>query len=252
MPYDVESLYLTVGGTLVGGEMWQFGTHWVLPPGNTTHTEALAAIGLDDIRDHVGEWFGYTQNMFPTDSHFAWVKLAHLNTSGKYAEEARVSELAQPVAGGSNGGGQLTWAPVQTSLCISLRTNETLGRANRGRLYLPPIVYGRTAGEAGISIPVQTAVLTSFYAMLWAVAGEMYTIQSQARLGIMSKIGVGKHKLVTHLMLGNIIDTQRRRREQYDETYTNVDWQTTEIPGPGRSAIDPSVRDPYLTQVDES
>ena len=249
MTYDVEHLYLTLGGALVGGEEWQFGTRWTLTESGASVGEVFDAIGLDDIRDHAATWYGFTQNMFPTDSNYSWAKLAHIGLDGKYAQDSRFSELVPPQAGGSTGGGLTTWAPVQTSLCISVRSDETLGRANRGRIYLPPIVYGRAANTVGITDPVRTAVLSAFHTFLWSVAGEMYTVGGGARLSIMSKIGPGKHKLATKLLLGNIIDTQRRRREQYDETYETAPWSTGEVPGPGLSSVDESNVDPYLAQV---
>jgi len=222
--YDVESLYLTLGGNLVGGEEWQFGTHWVATVPGISLGVALDNIGLDDIRDAAASWYGNTQNMFPNDCHFAWAKLAWIGLDGKYKTDSRMSELIPPRAGGSTGGGATSYAPVQTSLCVSLRTDLTLGDANRGRVYLPPIVYGRAPSTPGISAPTRTAVLNAFHAMMTQVSGEMFTVENGCKLAILSKKNDGKHRLVTKFMLGDIIDTQRRRRGQYVETYETKAW----------------------------
>jgi len=55
--------------------------------------------------------------------------------------------------------------------------------------------------------------------MLKAISGELTQVEQAYYLAIMSKVGSGTTKAVTAIKVGNVVDTQRRRRSSLVESY---------------------------------
>lgn len=126
-----------------------------------------------------------------------------------------------PVAGGGT-----PLHPPQVAVVASLRTGLP-GRNRRGRMYLPCL--GVAIGGGGL-IPTATAggiaeaaaeLLTGINTV---VAGEF---GAESRVVVASNTGIGLLTPVTSVQVGNVFDTQRRRRSDFTET-----WQTSPVAVP--------------------
>lgn len=127
-----------------------------------------------------------------------------------------IAVRATPLAGG---GTPLRGA--QSALVFSLRT-DTPGGSGRGRLYWPCIA---TAVDAQLRI-AQATVLTAVDGM------GLYLHAMEAALGtafnpILFDLGVRSKTTkttphVNKIQAGNVIDTQRRRRDKMIETYSTA------------------------------
>lgn len=116
-----------------------------------------------------------------------------------------------------HGGGSSFPLPPQDSVVASHRTDQ-LGRRGRGRMYLPPMASdGLDAGGKVLSAR-QTAILAAQVAMVSA----LFYSGSGTNLWNVRPIVTGKpyakYGVISEIQVGNIVDTQRRRRDRLIET----------------------------------
>lgn len=111
--------------------------------------------------------------------------------------------------------------PPQAAIVASLRTN-TPGASGRGRLYWPAL--GAALGNTGrVSATDTASAATGFKTYL----GQMRTALATAfpTIGFDTAVRSKTTKTtlyVVRLQVGNVIDTQRRRRDRFPETYSSV------------------------------
>lgn len=181
------------------GESWSFGIH---TSGNASLAAAQAA------------W---------TSGITAFFSVAYAATlcTDVNAIEATTVELNQATGkqltgatdprndAGTNAGECL---PFQCAPVVSLRT-ATLSRAGRGRFYAPSLAVDQVANGRMVA-GAQTALANSALAMLQALdnAGQTPVIYHRT-LGTVTNI--------TSLDVGDVIDTQRRRRNKLIEARTS-------------------------------
>lgn len=216
MAYTAEHAYLTFGGSQPGGEIWQTGIRYQkysVPTG--TWADAFAGIGLADIYDDIATWFADGDVGINQYTTLRWAKLASIGTDGSYTLDPRIHEAGSPTAGGSS----TTAFPNQVCQVYSLRTGTEIGKANYGKMYVPTGALGFGADTRVFSSLTQTAKAAKFKTMFNAVAGEMDSIIQPLRPAIFSTAGVTRP--ITEFNLGNVPDTQRRRRGAMVETRTS-------------------------------
>lgn len=203
MPFPRPHLYLTWGGTAwLGSEIWQMGLRIDRPglPDQAT---------FEALEPHIIE-FHQSPNLISSSVQLAWIKLAPIGTDGRYPEdaEAMLNDL-DPVVNGAFGG--TTYAQVACK--VTLRTARRRGRAHVGGFYIP--APGMTPNGLGVS--------DSYAANAGIVAADLVqsvidTLGAPAVIG--SKLGAGRLEPVTAVTVGNRPDTQRRRNNAQQETYS--------------------------------
>jgi hypothetical protein len=116
------------------------------------------------------------------------------------------------------GTGTLFQAP-QTAIVCSIRTN-TPGGSGRGRLYWP--AGGATVTATGrLSTPGTLAMVTDFKAYLLGIRSDLAT--AFPTIGFDLAVRSTTTHTTPHavrVQVGNILDTQRRRRDNLPEAYT--------------------------------
>lgn len=221
MTYASESIYLTWGGTCpssgstTGAEVWQCGVHFAPQPGMAGVGPSFGGFSMSDVADAIKAFHTNSEVYIASDVRLEWVKAAHLKTDGEYASEPRVQAVTPQVFGGSSFAPQV----LQASICVTLDSETTLGRAKTGRFYLPCPAVPRTLGTASIGDTNATNVALHAKTMLNAVKGEISQVEQAYYLAVMSKVGTGITKPVLSIKVGNVIDTQRRRRNAVTERY---------------------------------
>lgn len=148
------------------------------------------------------------------------VKVSQLGTDGKtILEDTIFSNWATPI----NGTNSTTLFPPQISLAATLASSLPRGLGAKGRMYLPGIMHPLISGGV-ISTANQTSVGTNLKTFLDAVntaapVGSRVILASEGH----KKTGTGQlNKVVTSVRVGNVYDTQRRRRNGIRETYTTA------------------------------
>lgn len=204
MPYPAPHVYVTWFGDAFGEvENWQVGLRIAAPfvPPTTDELEALDAAFATLLSANVA---------FPAGRRYLGVKVAPQDVNGRYPDGVDAVEYLRPtpVSGGSGAG------YPQIALVLSMRTARSRGYASNGRMYIPSSL-GITAGTGLISAADAGNAATAGATFIGAVNAVGIGIAS-----VMSTVGTGRSEPITGVRVGRVMDTQRRRRNQLPETYT--------------------------------
>lgn len=115
----------------------------------------------------------------------------------------------------------------QDAIVVSLRTS-TPGPSGRGRFYWPALGAVLTA-DFLLQQPTPASTIAEFRTWLNAIGTAMnayYAGASQAKTVVLIVRSVTNHSNsnVNRILVGNVLDTQRRRRDNLVETYQSVSY----------------------------
>ena len=200
---------LDFGGPLYS-DIWQCTLHMQ----GTGMPTADAA--LDDLVQDLSTWMAASQSA--SAASLGWVKFNEIDPiSRRYKSATDTYEriLTTPVRGSVEGNGM----PQQT-LCVSLLTGAKRGLASRGRFYPPATVLSLgsdgTVSKTGVNLVAQAARTLINSLNNWPGTDTPFNGQVVV-LG-----GNGVTRNVTAVSVGNVMDTQRRRRNKLRESYTTL------------------------------
>ena len=221
MAFDRFSTYITWGGFLGQGtaEIWQTGLHLAdkggaAVPGMPTTAE------LQNLLDTVLTTAHQSTSLKTgPGASLVWAKAAALNLEGEYTGAPVFVERAAV-----NGGASATQsASVQDALVLTLWSGSTFGRANYGRLYLPWNCLNVQNTDGKISSADRASALVAAQNLIngihTAAEGWASTTDDISPM-IMSSVGSGQSKQALFIRIGDVKDTQRRRRNRFDEVYS--------------------------------
>jgi hypothetical protein len=169
---------------------------------------------LQDCADLYGALMGSTGLYWGSYSTLKSMKLAAVGTAGEYLAEPLTKDLGAGWAGAS------AHVPPQDTVVLSLRSGFHLGHANYGRMYLPHTIMPLQSGQAHASSSDVAALTLSAKTFLDGINDLSSSKSHPSKIVIRSSKGAGSTKAVAEVKVGNIIDTQRRRRNQLTETYS--------------------------------
>ena len=175
-----------------------------------------ADAALDDLVQDLSTWMVNSKSA--NTAALGWVKFNEidpLTRRYKSATETHERILTTPVRGGVEGAGM----PQQT-LCVSLLTGAKRGLASRGRFY-PPATIASLGADGTVNPNSVQAIATAARTLItnlnqWPGADTPLGGQVVV-LG-----GNGTTRPVTAVSVGNVMDTQRRRRSKLRESYTTL------------------------------
>jgi len=206
-----QILRVSIFGSMPGGEKWSVNPCWeidgsvgkpVSPTQANTIATAIAAITMS----------GAAAAMWATNTVWTGVRVEARSLTGGLESQAEVLKATPTPGTGS------VVHPYQTALVLSLLT-PGIGPSSRGRLYTP--ATGVTLGTADFRVPTVTRdnALAGWKAFLLNVETAINTtIGPNANLTVWSRKTAGFHD-VNQLRMGNVVDTQRRRRDTLIEGY---------------------------------
>lgn len=192
--------------------------------------EVNVKAALDDIQADLTTW--WNANSFTPQSNLKWLKLNEINPdSGKYVSKSiTIGQEWDPIAGK----GGTSQAP-QLSLALSWHTAVKRGRGSKGRIYPPPasMNYG-TDGQVAQAIRAEHAAaaaalianlnnwpgidkITDLNCIVLGLANEARATET----GDDSYLQHVKNN-ITHVAVGSVLDTQRRRRSALREQYEKI------------------------------
>ena len=186
----------------------------------TLHMEGsgmpTAAAALDDLVKDLSTWMAASNSA--SSAALAWVKFNEIDAVTrryKSATETHERILTTPVRGRVEGNGM----PQQT-LCISLLTGAKRGLASRGRFY-PPATIAALDPDGTVTRNTVQAVATAARTLITNLNNWPGT---DTPLGgqVVVLGGNGTTRPVTAVSVGNVMDTQRRRRNKLRERYTTL------------------------------
>lgn len=216
MAYANRVKRLTFSGTCFGGqEIWSTGL-WIADPGSDVGTATQTEVDL-----YANLWrtfFSNATSKFHAAYFTTQTKLSVLTTAGVPDPLNTVYNTALVTAGSNVGTPQVP----QASIVASLRNTAIHGLATHGRMYLPGVSYTVVAADGRISSGDATNLATNFQTLINGInsaapVGEVVSLVSKGTVGTPAGVSAA----VTHVEIGNVYDTQRRRRNGLVETYVN-------------------------------
>lgn len=216
--YATMTHRVTLFGTSFGGvEEWTTG-FWMGAEGfgSSAPTQAQA----DAIKTLWQTYFTNTASKFGNNWKTTGVKVALIREDGtSHPEDSVFSYYTTPITGTSTDTVPL---PPQCSLVATLTSTRARGYGSKGRMFLP-----------GINVPITstgkipgTAVTSLIGPLKTFLDGVNAHIDIPDHIILNSSGPTGVHSpgifTVTGVKIGDVYDTQRRRRNQLTETYTAV------------------------------
>lgn len=223
MTYRPHTL-LSFGGRLFTEESWNCGLRIVLgdPEDSTVSLqsyETWSAENLDDIAADVAAWFTSSGAKISSAARLDWVKLNAINADGRYVSESETNIFEW--AAGDAPAGTVSPAEAQVTMVVSLLTNATRGRASRGRFYPPTGEMGVSPTTGRVSATLCQQMADAAKVLLDNIANEPGIDLSAPRVVVASDLGSpGPARSVQRVAVGNVPDTQRRRRSSLPEAYS--------------------------------
>lgn len=189
----------TVSGSFGGGEVWTFTLH---TEGNLSVAAANSAL-VTGITNMFGSAYG---DVLPTSTTADSCSTVELDpATGK---QTTGSDATLTLAG-TNAGQSL---PYQCATVVSLLTNQR-NRSGRGRFYTPsPAVDQVTDGHLSATAAANT--LAGAGALIDGLTAASLTPVLYSRTTKATTV-------VQELRVGDVVDTQRRRRNKLVETYVS-------------------------------
>lgn len=223
--YSENFAELRFGGSAwAGQETWSCGLKLRHIGGDAL--EPMFADTVSTIEDVAG----VVEDYFTGDSGFSggclleWVRLNVISAAtGKYAfpNSPQIFEFEEPVSSGKNVG------YPQIAYCVTLRGLPKRGPAARGRWFVPvaaagpPVVTSTGVMPLQLAQPWANAAAVFLDALQGITSGEGPNTWSPYLYGFSETTGTADSPIAL-VQVGNVYDTQRRRRKSIVETYTNA------------------------------
>lgn len=218
MPYRVHNRLSVFGTRNVSTEVVESWT-WSINFGNPLGSvRAASPTDNDGIAAKLSAfWEGRPANLTSRKTYMAGFKWNQIGPDGRYTGSATPNTYY--FAGdGIPGLNDVPAVPPQTALVVSLRT-DFRGRSARGRFYLP---IDKVSLGVDWSIPTEPALILP---QVVSLIDGLNTQFGQGPGGA-GELVVASSKdanyPVTELWVGNYLDTQRRRRRSFEESYTKA------------------------------
>lgn len=219
MTYARNYIKLTFGGTLAGGgDIWSCGFSLGTDTDATIEsiTEDLPSVG-GIIGTLIQSWFSNSGNHVPSDVKLVSVKAAAINTDGKQTTPAWEAEFL------ASGGTNFPYLP-QGATVRTLVSSKFKDPGKYNRFYLP-VAIDNTFETWKISNGVATSMATLTAQLIDDIntsLAEAGPFNNTYEVCVVSNKGTGYQYPVASVRVGNIVDTQRRRRNALTETYQSV------------------------------
>lgn len=210
---------ITINGTMFGGlEQWSTGFYMGHEGSDAGPvTESFLSFVNDSWKVH----FNLATNDWSNSYDVRSIRGAIINVDGKTdAASIKNFYLTTPYTGGS--GSRIY--PPQIALVATLQNTSPRGIGSKGRMYLPGVnatvgADGHIAGTAPQQIATQ---LKTFFDKLNGVFDAPGQVINASKGSKASGFTDGVNKAVRSVKVGNVYDTQRRRRNQLVEVYSSA------------------------------
>jgi len=207
----------TMSGTMFNDqEIWSTGFYMGTEDADSADPDQAS---VDAVAQHWATWFTQSSSKVSGAYKTLFVKGALLNNDGKTMLQNVVQHDYSPAINGAYNGGT---NPPQIALVVSLRNTERRGLGVKGRMYLPGIGQpiqpdGKIIGVAADEMATNFQTFVNAINADFAIPGRM-VMASKGGSGLFP--APGRVKEVHEIKIGNVYDTQRRRRNALVESYS--------------------------------
>lgn len=205
---------VTANGGMPGGERWSCTSAY------SSQNTAWEQGDLDQFAANaLARWTTAVQSaglLLSSGVSLQRVDVRAIDTAG------RTELLAQTSPSSSTTGSALPIVPNQVAVVVSLRT-ATPGPKGRGRFYLPCLQAN--VGTDGRLVASQRGTIAGVVQTLLKGLATDYVAAtgfSDGALVVASGVGSGLNSPVQTMRVGDVFDTQRRRRDALVESYVSL------------------------------
>lgn len=214
---------VTISGTSsTGGEIWTTGFYLGLEGGDAGAVTPVMASAIGAMWQ---TYFTAANSYTSTNYKTTQIKCAQFNADGSTDEDnVEYYIYGSPISGVSGG----AWFPPQIALVATLISSNVRGVAAKGRMFLPGVNIA-VNGDGHFSPTEQGNLATAFNTFLSQV-NQSVDVPDKVILASSGSAPLYANKAnknVEHIRIGNVYDTQRRRRNALKETYLSRDVAQT-------------------------
>jgi hypothetical protein len=226
--YAYKFARVTISGDCYSGaEQWATGLQMGNQDADVTTIDPLAAQHVADA------WKVYWQNNlyhFSNSFRTLQTKVALINTNGT-TDTGQISyHTLSPV---SVGGSSDNPMPAQITVAATMTSQLQRGIASKGRMYLPGFAHTIESATGKIPSARTAELVAGFKAFLDTLQADVYLPERVVLASKGHKTATldangqpvyvdGIQMTVTGCRIGNVFDTQRRRRNQLTEQYSTA------------------------------
>ena len=222
--YNEPFMKLTFGGTQAGGQdIWTCGINLsiqndelvpVLPTNAVSAFENYIEDIDSDIVDIFSNYISNSNMDVPASATLDYIKLAVIGTNGEYIVDAHTWE-PQNVTGGVS-----RFYIPQVSLVMTLQSDKRTDPGKYGRFYLPTVAGVSSTGYRPTRTQEKATLTANLLASLSRrVRGGLADVRVRPAAVTSASNFSGSYRPFTTVKVGNVFDTQRRRRNKIGETY---------------------------------
>lgn len=223
--YDRENTYVTWGGTLgsAGQEIWQCGIR--LAPGAAGDSASFpTTTQANTLLMALSTQWTSTANQTMRWVKWSWLKFSRQDVHGLLKGDPLIATTTPP--SGIAGPQSTISHPFQIAQCVTLWSGQTFGKGNYGRFYLPGPAYN-IGDDGAVSGTVENACnwVGAWLKTIENSAASWPDGSSPMYISIMHKAAAqssARTRRVAQVRVGNVMDTQRRRRNHLNETYSQA------------------------------
>lgn len=229
---------LAWGGPLGSQEQWSCSlrmTHEGLQNVADATLEAGAKTSINEVAAKVRAYHQGSGSLLNNGAQLGWVKFNPIGPNGRYINLTTYEKLYEPAVAPQSGSA----GPFQIAAAISLETGVNRGLAVAGRWFLPvaniPVADGLMVQNVQDELRNDAArfvrALNNWEGIDMPSSPVVCVVSRGKRLNptqTPAEFGPGTFRPVTSIAVGNVLDTQRRRRAQLKEAYRT--WPIADEP----------------------
>lgn len=210
-----QILRVSIKGSMPAGEVWSTNPCWEINGSSGATVSASDCVTIAQALALV---------TVPTAMLQSWGNGTNLDG---YRVEARqitggLEALGEASRVTPAGGTGTNTHPHATAIVLSLRT-PGVGASARGRLYFPATGQSLQNTDYRIANAGQATLLAAMKTYLSAMEAAIKVTLPEANLTVWSRTTSNFHN-VNNIQLGNVLDSQRRRRDKVTEGYQTVSF----------------------------
>jgi len=208
---------VSIIGSMPSGELWSVNPVWQI--GGVSTSEDISADEAQTMATAIAAIAPATGilQQFSTSTTISGCRVEARRWDGTLAALAEGVKAAPAVGSGTS------QHPFQTSIVSSLRTGPP-GASGRGRLYWPATGIVIASATLRPANSVVSSFLSGVKTYLTSIGNAIDVSTDNAPvLSVWSRVGATT-KPVTSIQAGDVLDTQRRRRDSLIEAYQSLSF----------------------------
>lgn len=213
---------LSFGGPLRTQEIWNMNIRFRSSNVITADEQQAECVR---IKPFIQAWGAHVQSCWSASAFLSYVKFNRIAPDGTYHDTGNTHRLDFAATAM---GTTVAVVPNQIALVVSWMTGVSRGIASKGRVFMPVPFMGAltTAGRIVAGTPLQAAIqAANFLNSVNYVNTSVFTpydleacvVSRGPKMG--TTWGEGAYQRITGVRIGDVPDTQRRRRNAMPEVY---------------------------------